>query len=342
MGMKNEQDVRSAGGLAAPIEPHVAPHVREAFLRLGQTEDVKFSPDNRRLAVAGYTVDLCIVFDVRVRRRGRDRRVTIDDFAELRSDWFRDPHGFDFIGNGVLVVANRAGAVTLFRLPPRRSGGRTFEVRPFKVIDKADAAGEPLQTPGSVCVSRASTWYGELLVCDTFHNRVTRHVISTLAPARWDSNAVCLENRLDVPDGVVVSPDGRTVAVSNHRRHEVLLFDRRRMHPATEPVGRLTGVDFPHGIRFSPDGRHLYAADAGQPYVSKYRRPPEGWGGLHPPVATARVLSEEVFLKGRINPEEGGPKGLDLTRDGAVLAVTCEHQPLSLYDEAVLFGRGGR
>jgi hypothetical protein len=329
-------------GLATPIEPRVAPHVREAIERLGRTEDVKFSPDNRRLALAGFVANACLVFDVRIRREGHGRRIAIDDFAELRSDWLRDPHGFDFIGNGILVVANRAGAVTMFRLPPRHSGGRALEVQPFKVIDRADNADEALKTPGSLCITRASTWYGEMLVCDTFHNRITRHVFSTVAPGYLDSDAICLENQLDIPDGVVVSPDGAAVAVSNHGQHEILLYDRRRMSRTAEPVGRLNGMDYPHGLRFSPDGQHLYTADAGRPLVYKFRRPPQGWCGSHTPVAIARVLSEEVFLKGRSNPQEGGPKGLDLTRDGALIAVTCEHQPLTIYDEAVLFGQNAR
>lgn len=325
--------------LATPIETRVAPHVRDAMVRLGRTEDVKFSPDNRRLALAGFAANACLVFDVRIGREGRDRSITIDDFTELRSGWFRDPHGFDFIGNGILVVANRSGAVTLFRLPPRRSGGRAVEVQPFKVIHRANKAGESLKTPGSVCITRASTWYGEMLVCDTFHNRVTRHVFSTLAPALLDSDAICLENQLNVPDGVAVSPDGQTVAVSNHFQREIVLYDRRRMNRTAEPVGRLIGMEYPHGLRFSPDGRSLYTADAGQPLVFKYRRPAEGWRGTHTPLAIARVLAEDVFLKGRLNPEEGGPKGLDLSGDGALLAVSCEHQPLAIYDEAVLFGR---
>lgn len=335
-------DATNEHPLATPIEPTFAPHAREAIMRLGRTEDVKFSPDDRRLALAGFVANACLVFDVRVRRESRVLSIAVDDFAELRSDQLRDPHGFDFIGNDVLVVANRKGAVTLFRLPPRQSGGRAFEVKPFKTIDRADDAGAGLQSPGSLCITRASTWYGEMLVCDTFAHRITRNVFSTLLPGVVRSNSICLRNKLDVPDGVAVSPDGRTLAVSNHGRHEILLYDRRRMSPQAEPVGRLVGMDYPHGLRFSPDGRHLYTADAARPLVYKYRRPPEGWQGTHTPVATARVLSEEVFLKGRTNPEEGGPKGLDLTRDGALLAVTCEHQPLAIFDEAVLFAPDGR
>lgn len=324
--------------MATPIELVVSPHVREAIAQLGRTEDVRFSPNNRRLALAGYTANACLVFDIRIQHVNQGFMIRMDDFVELRSNWLRDPHGFDFIGNGILAVANRAGAVTLFRLPSRRSIGRVIDIQPFKVIDQADGAGEPLKTPGSLCVTRASAWYGEVLVCNTFHNRVTQHVFSKVPFGLLDTNAICLECQLDVPDGIAVSPDGRTVAVSNHRQHEILLYDRRQMSRMGKPLGRLTGVDYPHGLRFSPDGKYLYTADAGKPFVHKYAQPPGGWTGVQSPLASARVLSENIFLKGRINPEEGGPKGLDFTRDGRLLAITCEQQPLSIFDEKVLFG----
>jgi hypothetical protein len=38
--------------------------VKGAIRDLGRTEDVKFSPNNRRLAVAGYFRDKLVVFDV--------------------------------------------------------------------------------------------------------------------------------------------------------------------------------------------------------------------------------------------------------------------------------------
>ena len=87
----------------------------------------------------------------------------------------------------------------------------------------------------------------------------------------------------------------------------------------------------------SPVTIHLYVTDAGRPFLFKYRQPADGWRGTLPPAAVARVLSEEVFLRGRLNPQEGGAKGLDLTRDGSLLAVTCEEQPLAVFDVAALF-----
>jgi hypothetical protein len=43
--------------------------VRAAVAALGRTEDVKFSPSNRRLAVAGFGDHKISVFDVSVKRQ---------------------------------------------------------------------------------------------------------------------------------------------------------------------------------------------------------------------------------------------------------------------------------
>lgn len=43
-------------------------------------------------------------------------------------------------------------------------------------------------------------------------------------------------------------------------------------------------------------------------------------------------MDDETFQKGRYNPQEGGPKGLDLHRQSGVLVTTCEHQTLAFFD----------
>jgi len=45
-----------------------------------------------------------------------------------------------------------------------------------------------------------------------------------------------------------------------------------------------------------------------------------------------RVMSEEVFRKGRGNPQEGGPKGIEISEDLNLLLVTSDYQPLPFFD----------
>jgi len=43
-------------------------------------------------------------------------------------------------------------------------------------------------------------------------------------------------------------------------------------------------------------------------------------------------MDDETFLRGRKNPEEGGPKGIDIDSDANVLVTTSTEQALAFYD----------
>jgi hypothetical protein len=94
----------------------------------------------------------------------------------------------------------------------------------------------------------------------------------------------------------------------------------------------LRHVFYPHGLRFSSDGRAIFVADAGAPYVHVYATDDQGWRGVHHPVATVRIMDESLFLRGRHGPEEGGPKGIDIDAGLNVLVATSEYQPLAFFD----------
>jgi hypothetical protein len=43
-------------------------------------------------------------------------------------------------------------------------------------------------------------------------------------------------------------------------------------------------------------------------------------------------MSEEAFLHGRHNAQEGGPKGIDIDKTSEVIVTTCESQPLAFFE----------
>ena len=142
-----------------------------------------------------------------------------------------------------------------------------------------------------------------------------------------------LARGLDIPDGVAHSPDGRWIAVSNHNEHCVRLYDTSRpLGPDAEPDARLLGVDYPHGLRFVENSRRILVADAGAPFVHVYTCPDGRWRGEQRHGCRLRVLDEDTFLQGRSNPQEGGPKGLDLDRSGRLMVITNEMVPLAFFD----------
>lgn len=321
---------------AAPATGHrlelaATDEARAALRALGRTEDVKFSPDNRRLAVAGFVANKIVVFDVDVSVSAVRKHVTLSNPIEITSSSLRQPHGLAFIDDAVIVVANRAGEAPLLRLPPRGSGVRTVAVRPLQTLrsDRADR----LKTPGSVAVSRLAGGLVEVLICNNYAHYVTRHVLEDREPFATRSNAILLDRGLNLPDGVTASRDRRWIAVSNHKTHRVLLYENKPgLDRRSKPVGILRNLNFPHGLRFARDDAFLLVADAGDPCVNVYAREGESWAGTRDPVCSFAVMDDTTYRSGRFNPEEGGPKGIDIDRDMNILVATCEKQPLAFFD----------
>ena len=311
------------------------PSVTDALNRLGRTEDVRFSPGNRRLAVASFHRNRVVVFDVDVAGSAGAPRVALTGGVELSSPALRWPHGVEFIDDETLVVTSRGRDVTLFTLPPGKTDVPSHEVTPIAQWP-ADRTSF-LDAPGSVMVTRIADDACEVLICNNDGHTVTRHRLDRGAGGALRHSEILLQKCLRIPDGVSVSPDRRWIAVSNHSTHNVLLYENSpALNADTEPDGILRRLYYPHGVRFSADGRHLFVADAGAPYLNVYAQDSDEWRGVRHPVASVRVMADAVFERGRHNPEEGGPKGLDIDRNSSVLVVTSECQPLAFFDVPAL------
>ena len=306
-----------------------AEHVRAALAAIGRTEDLRFSPGNGLLALAGFGRHRCLILRVRIEAGPGGLSVVADDFLELSSQAVRAVHGIDFVDEQTLVAADRSGIVSIVRLPAGELGGRDVEVEPVAEIRGSMLAR--VKTPGSIVAVPESGGRVSLLVCNNYTNRVSRHVVEPGGGYRVVANRPLLRRSLRIPDGIAVSPDGAWVAVSSHWTHDVKLFATRRgLRPWNAPAGTLRGTSFAHGLRFTGDGAHILVADAGAPLVHVYERG-GSWAGDRLPARSLRVIDEAVFLRGRANEAEGGPKGLDIDRSGRVVAVTCEEQPLAFY-----------
>ncbi|NKB27124.1 MAG: hypothetical protein GKR99_06045 [Rhodobacteraceae bacterium] len=313
-----------------PTAPEVTP-ILDAdtaclLARLGRTEDLRFSPNCRKLALAGYAANCCLILNVDIDCTAPAPRIAITGATEFSSGDLCDPHGFDFVDDQTLVVANRGGCVAVFDLP--HSATSPIRIAARHRITRASWTRR-LHSPGSVLVSSVDDAGFELLVCNNYRNRVTQHRIAHSGGQR---NRILLQRGLKVPDGITQTPDCRWLAVSNHFTASVQIYDRTKLlNHRSASHGQLTGTGFPHGVRFSPDGRHAFVADAGAPLVHVFHAPDGQWQGDHAPRRSVRVLSEQVFRRGRTNEAEGGPKGLDIDATGHILAVTCEEQPLAFF-----------
>ena len=329
------RDTKSSG---AEIQYTAPQSVRDVIASLGRTEDVRFSPGNRRLAIAAFNRSRIAVFDIDVTMSAAGKDVALTRAVVISSTHLKRPHGLDFIDDATLIVANREGDAAIFKLPPGEISGRSCELSPIQVMRVGES--HFLKSPGSVSVAREDQRLKEILICNNSSNSVTRHLLDRGAGCAVTSSEVLLEKWLDVPDGVSVSRDRRWIAVSNHGTHNVLLYeDASPLSRSADPDGMLRCVHYPHGLRFSADDRHIFVADAGAPYIHLYAKDDQGWRGVRNPVASFRVMDDSVFQRGRHNPQEGGPKGLDIDGGMNVLVVTSEFQPLAFFDlPAILDG----
>lgn len=261
---------------------------------LGRTEDVKFSPSNRRLAVAGFHQNRITVFDAAIGRSADKTQVALGGVVEIESATLRGPHGLCFLDEDTVAVANREGSVEVFSLPAAEAMTRGAAVARQTIRGVATC---PTHTPGSVAAVALDDDTIELLVCNNYANTVTRHLLDKRRDFAATADEVLLENRLDVPDGISVSPDHGWIAISNHNTHSVLLYDRRRgLTRDSEPDGVLRNVLCPHGVLFTPDQEFILVADAGARYVNVYKKGAPTWQGTREPVRLFPAMTEEVFL----------------------------------------------
>lgn len=313
-----------AASVPLEVDFDAPPSVRDTLAVIGRTEDIRFAPGGRRLAIACFVGQGIALADIEISRGGSGPEIAVTSLDLLDSRALADPHGIDFLDDDTLVVGNRGGGVAVLRLPP--SGGD--EVTTAYPVD-GEIEGL-LQGPGSVAARSLGEGHYELLVCNNFANTVTRHLVDgTGALVRGE---VVLRRWLDIPDGLALSHDGRWLAVSNHNTHSVFLYERSRLGEDADPVGILRGVNFPHGIRFGAEDGYIVVADAGAPHVHVFLPTDGGWEGVGYPAATLTVMDDDTFLRGRHNHMEGGPKGIDLDLRSGVLVATSECQPLAFFD----------
>lgn len=306
--------------------PHEADALaREAIESIGRTEDVRFAPSNDRLAIAAYGRDALVLVDLEIQNEAADAppAIRLTRVTELTSPVLAEPHGLDFVDEETIIVASRAGQLAVLGIRSD-STGRPCALVPAASKDRVAR----LSSPGSLAVVSGPQGAPVALVCDNACHTITRHQLEATADG-WAlvGSEVLVDRWLDIPDGVAATD--RWLAVSNHTPQSVLVYDRAMVDGGDQvPRCVLRGVRYPHGLRFTADGQHLLVADAGAPYVHLYDRPGAAWSGVLHPRSSLRVMDEETFDRGQANPQEGGPKGLDIDRTGRVAAITSAHQAL--------------
>ena len=90
--------------------------IRDVISRIGRTEDIKLSPDNKRLAVVDFLDNRIFLFSIRIDRTSATPRITIFDYSIISSVSLRSPHGEAFLGNDhIIVCKNNKVRLLLFQ-----------------------------------------------------------------------------------------------------------------------------------------------------------------------------------------------------------------------------------
>lgn len=298
---------------------------------LGRTEDIKFSPGRNRLAVTEFEDNQISLFDIEVGEfEDSPPRIVLTGHMRLRSPAFAYPHGISFIDDDTAVIANRNGAVNVIEIPSGEATGGEQPVSPMAVLSSGRL--RKFNSPGSVIVHERKPGVYQLLVGNNYIHRVTSHRIDLRKGIRFGRHRVLLERGLNIPDGLCLSSGRKWLAVSNHSSHEVFVYDyTRHLGKFSKPDATLKGVSYPHGLKFTADGRFLLVADAGAPLVHVFETDGSRWEGVYRPVRSVCVMDDETFERGHYNEKEGGPKGLDINEECNVLVTSCAYQPLAFF-----------
>jgi hypothetical protein len=80
--------------------------VLEAIAALGRTEDVSWSPDGRRIALAGIAVDKLLILGVDCLLEDGRKCVHVSDAMHVASSSLKRPHGVCWVSDGTVAVAS--------------------------------------------------------------------------------------------------------------------------------------------------------------------------------------------------------------------------------------------
>lgn len=312
--------------------PYTAtPEVESVIASMGRTEDMAFSPDYKWLVITGFKKNKLYFFSTNITQSNNRRSIDLQKFSIVRSKDIIEPHGIAFLDNEHILIANRAGVINIFKIPSALGNNAEMDLRPVARI-KSDFRCR-VKSPGSVAVVKTDFGNYRVLVANNYIHTITSHKVDLVHGIKVRNEGVLIRKELDIPDGLCVSRDRKWVAVSNHSTGTVLIYKLNLdLNRRTPPYGVLEGIVCPHAIRFSKDGNFLFVVDSASAYFHIYKATNGDWSATRKPYKTVRILTDDMFIDGRYNAQEGGIKGLDINFRDNILVVTSEHLPLAFYD----------
>ena len=254
----------------------------------------------------------------------------------LNTDSLNYPHDLAFSLNDAgryLAVALRSGGLAIYE---RADDGLNYHTEPIQVLDTRTSK---LQYTDGVCFLPPS---GEVMaVCNTATDELILFRKNTDDKAysfgEWPIQAVWGDS-IYHPDGIASTACGKYVAIANHHANNVAIFavDPETTKLVREPIKVITdsSLKYPHSVQFTPKHNHLLVTCAGVNYINVYRAEQSETGSA---LQWSEIADQHLYLGfdelfaevNAENDQEGGPKGLSLSRD--LMAVCRAETGLTLY-----------
>jgi len=297
---------------------------------IGRTEDLAFSPDNSKLAIASYELNKVLIFDIEVNTLLLEPKVFLSNLCEINSSSITLPHGIAWINNETIIVANRVSNAVIIKLPNGKYYAQPKELDALQTLRHIKE--ELPHSTDCIDVSPLGKGLYEIFICSNSGHYVSHYIVDENDNFAIKAGALLLKRDIDIPDGITLSKDSNWLAISNHGTHKAFVYKNlQALDFETLPNAVLHGTNYPHGITFSDNQQFIFLADAGAPFVYLYHSNNGDWNGDYHPCAQIRIMDDETFKIGHTNKQEGGTKGISLTHDSSLIAITCSTRPLAFF-----------
>lgn len=304
-----------------------------------KVEDTRLSSDDSKVAITDFRGDAVHVFALQWETDDEGRRVpTVESGLAIQGPSIAGPHGICFAGDDHILVANRHAGVDVYAIPAFESRHRIHRMDPLAHIKADGGLFTTVKTPGSIAARRRDDGRFDVIIGNNRWHFLSATVLDLGGgSARFTDRRVIANGApLRHPEGLVFSPDGSLVAVSNDVSGTTLVYDADALL-AGESGGPavLRGPVCPHMSQWLPDGRML-ATDASSPYLFVYEPSAGGWRGDLDPAFAVRILTHDQFFDGRLNSRDGGVKGLVVDSTGTVVISSRHPETFRPHDVAGL------
>lgn len=248
------------------------------------------------------------------------------------------PHDVSFSKHGdseLLAVAQRAGAIAIYeksRADDTYGSKPVFEIRgPEARLAFSDGAA--FVPPNNEYLAACNYELGTI----SFFRRVSPSSNAFETTPDFELKHPGIYR----PDGLAFSRCGKWLAVANHGKQTVCIFQRRnrilsggKLRYGPEPVTIIEDpqLRYPHSVAFSPQTNHLVVTNAGANYFCVYqpKRRTFKMRWSQSPKVRVTVGTDEAFSEVNMaNKMEGGPKGVAIDKDS--LAICSPQIGVKIY-----------